>query len=68
MIKGAICYLFKKLKLFFASIEFQNNGQLLLFFKFQDYIQAMKLFPVVCCNATDGNDENGLKLLKLGEC
>ena len=38
MIKGAICYLFKNLKLFFASIEFQNNGQLLLFFIFQDYI------------------------------
>ena len=46
------CYLlsFYKPKTFLASIEFQNNGPVLLF----KNILALILFPVVCCNRLQG--------------
>ena len=46
----AICYLFKKLKLFLHQLNSKNNGPVLLF----KTILALILFPVVCCNGLQG--------------
>ena len=46
----AICYLFIKLKHFFASIEFQKFGPVGI----PIIILVLELFPVACCNEWQG--------------
>ena len=46
-----ICDIFKKAKTFFALIEFQKEWSS---FAVSDYIQALKLFPFVCCHVWQG--------------
>ena len=55
--KHAICYLFKNVKLLFASIKQQNKGRFLSFKTIFDCF-----FSVV----THGKDGHGLKLEKVG--
>ena len=57
----AICYLFIKLKHFFASIEFQKFGPVGI----PIIILVLELFPVACIFAMNGKDGCRLKLDKV---
>ena len=64
VLKGAMLWYllsFKELNLFFTSIEFQNNGPVLLF---KTVFNHWKCFPLLV--ATDGKDGHGLKIEEVG--
>ena len=59
--KHAICYLFKNVKLIFASMKQQNKGQ---FLSFKTLFRHRHCF--LSSVVTHGKDGHGLKLEKVG--